>query len=60
MTGNTELAAVRETIRCEEVVELRAGAGTKVGFAAWEGANGERGGVTVFSKEWRERIIPAC
>lgn len=41
----------------EEAVALKAGSRKRVGFAAWEGANGERGGVKSFSKEWRELII---
>lgn len=41
----------------EEGVALHVGSGKRVGFAAWEGANGERGGVKSFSKEWRELVI---
>jgi len=41
----------------EESVELKAGNSKRVGFAAWEGANGERGGVKAFSKEWKELVI---
>lgn len=41
----------------EESVELRVGSGKRIGFAAWEGANGERGGVKAFSKEWKELVI---
>ncbi len=42
----------------EEAVQLKPGKkGKRIGFAAWEGANGERGGVKAFSKEWRELII---
>jgi DMSO reductase family type II enzyme heme b subunit len=37
----------------EEAVTLAPGAkNITVGFAAWEGGNGERGGVKSFSKEW--------
>ena len=37
----------------EEAVNLGVGAkGAKIGFAAWEGGNGERGGVKSFSQEW--------
>lgn len=43
----------------EEAVELAVGKSKRIGFAAWEGANGERGGVKAFSKEWRELIISA-
>lgn len=41
----------------EEAVNLSPGQKTAVGFAVWEGGNGERGGVKAFSKEWRELII---
>lgn len=41
----------------EECVELKTGKSKRVGFAAWEGSNGERGGIKAFSKEWRELII---
>jgi steroid C-25 hydroxylase gamma subunit len=43
----------------EEAVNLAPGAGTVVGFAAWEGASGERGGVKGFSKEWMEMTVEA-
>lgn len=43
----------------EEAVNLSPGTQTAVGFAAWEGANGERGGVKSFSKEWRDLILEA-
>lgn len=43
----------------EEAVKLKAGKSKRVGFAAWEGANGERGGVKAFSKEWRKLVISA-
>ena len=44
----------------EEAVNLAPGeARLRVGFAAWEGANGERGGVKSFSKEWRGLVIEA-
>jgi DMSO reductase family type II enzyme heme b subunit len=42
----------------EEAVNLQPG--TKdltVGFAAWEGGNGERGGVKAFSKEWMGLVV---
>lgn len=38
----------------DESVQLAPGAKVKVGFAVWEGSNGERAGVKSFSKEWRE------
>lgn len=40
--------------RKDEAVQLAPGAKVKVGFAVWEGSNGERAGVKSFSKEWRE------
>lgn len=40
-----------------EATELEAGRAVKVGFAVWEGSNGERAGVKSFSKEWRELVI---
>lgn len=43
----------------EEAVELEVGRAKRIGFAAWEGANGERGGVKAFSKEWRDLVIVA-
>ncbi len=51
--------AFKVTGEGEEAVELKAGEPKRVGFAAWEGANGERGGVKSFSGEWRELIITA-
>jgi DMSO reductase family type II enzyme heme b subunit len=42
-----------------EAVQLAAGAAVRVGFAIWEGANGERGGLKSFSKEWRELALQA-
>jgi len=38
----------------EEATQLGAGQAVRVGFAVWEGSNGERAGVKSFSKEWRE------
>jgi DMSO reductase family type II enzyme heme b subunit len=38
----------------DEATQLTPGAAVKVGFAVWEGSNGERAGVKSFSKEWRE------
>jgi len=43
----------------EETVQLAAGASVKIGFAVWEGSNGERAGVKSFSKEWRELVLDA-
>lgn len=41
----------------EEAVQLQPGNHIGIGFAVWEGSNGERGGVKAFSKEWRELVI---
>jgi complex iron-sulfur molybdoenzyme family reductase subunit gamma len=43
----------------EEAAQLAAGTTVKVGFAVWEGSNGERGGVKSFSKEWRDLSLDA-
>jgi DMSO reductase family type II enzyme heme b subunit len=43
----------------EEAVQLAPGAAVKIGFAVWEGSNGERAGVKSFSKEWRELALEA-
>lgn len=43
----------------EEAVNLKPGMKTMIGFAAWEGQNGERGGVKAFSKEWCELSLEA-
>ncbi len=43
----------------EQAVQLKPGGKIGIGFAVWEGSNGERGGVKAFSKEWRELIIKA-
>jgi DMSO reductase family type II enzyme heme b subunit len=43
----------------DEATQLRPGTSVKVGFAVWEGSNGERGGIKSFSKEWRELEIEA-
>jgi DMSO reductase family type II enzyme heme b subunit len=43
----------------EEAVNFTPGMKTVIGFAAWEGGNGERGGVKAFSKEWREFELKA-
>lgn len=40
-----------------DATELKAGEAVKVGFAVWEGSNGERAGVKSFSKEWRDLTI---
>jgi DMSO reductase family type II enzyme heme b subunit len=41
----------------EEAVQFKAGGHIAIGFAVWEGNNGERGGVKAFSKEWRDLVI---
>jgi len=41
----------------EEAVNIAPGVKTMVGFAAWEGSMGERGGVKGFSKEWMEMTV---
>jgi DMSO reductase family type II enzyme heme b subunit len=41
----------------DETTQLVPGSSVKVGFAVWEGSNGERAGVKSFSKEWRELQI---
>lgn len=38
-------------------VPLTPGKAAKVGFAVWEGSNGERGGFKAFSEEWQELEI---
>jgi DMSO reductase family type II enzyme heme b subunit len=43
----------------DETVQLAVGTAIKVGFAVWEGSNGERAGVKSFSKEWRELTMEA-
>jgi len=43
----------------EEATQLEPGRAVKIGFAVWEGSNGERGGVKSFSKEWRELTLAA-
>lgn len=43
----------------EEAVQLAPGKAVKVGFAVWEGSNGERAGLKSFSKEWRELTLDA-
>lgn len=45
--------------RRDETAQLAAGRPVKVGFAVWEGGNGERAGVKSFSKEWRELVLEA-
>lgn len=41
----------------EDAVKLAPGGKKAIGVAAWEGANGERGGVKAFSKEWRDLVL---
>ncbi|HVN87449.1 MAG TPA: ethylbenzene dehydrogenase-related protein, partial [Candidatus Binatia bacterium] len=43
----------------DEPAQLAAGGKVKIGFAVWEGSNGERAGVKSFSKEWRELELEA-
>lgn len=43
----------------DEMTQLAAGSSVKIGFAVWEGSNGERAGVKSFSKEWRELQLEA-
>lgn len=43
----------------EESTQLAVGQAVKVGFAVWEGSNGERAGVKSFSKEWRDLQLEA-
>jgi steroid C-25 hydroxylase gamma subunit len=43
----------------DETTQLAPGAKVKVGFAVWEGSNGERAGLKSFSKEWRELELEA-
>jgi DMSO reductase family type II enzyme heme b subunit len=43
----------------DETTQLAPGATVRVGFAVWEGSNGERAGVKSFSKEWRELTLDA-
>lgn len=43
----------------DETVQLAPGGTVKIGFAVWEGSNGERAGVKSFSKEWRELSLEA-
>jgi DMSO reductase family type II enzyme heme b subunit len=43
----------------DEAVQLAAGAAVQIGFAVWEGSNGERAGVKSFSKEWLELTLEA-
>jgi DMSO reductase family type II enzyme heme b subunit len=41
----------------EDSVKLAAGGKKSFGVGAWEGSNGERGGVKSFSKEWRTLVL---
>lgn len=43
----------------QQSVQLAPGATVKIGFAVWEGSNGERAGVKAFSKEWRPLALEA-
>lgn len=40
-----------------ETAQFTPGKAMKVGFAVWEGSNGERAGLKSFSKEWRELMV---
>ncbi len=57
--GTWRVVMARPLTASEESVALAPGMKTVVGFAAWEGANGERGGVKSFSKEWRDLVLEA-
>ncbi len=41
----------------EAAVDLAPGRSVRIGFAVWEGSNGERAGIKSFSKEWRELAL---
>ena len=43
----------------ERTVDLAPGKSIGIGIGVWEGANGERGGVKAFSKEWRALVLEA-
>lgn len=43
----------------DECTQLAPGGSVKIGFAVWDGSNGERAGVKSFSKEWRELKVEA-
>jgi DMSO reductase family type II enzyme heme b subunit len=45
--------------QAQEATPLAAGGAVKVGFAVWEGSNGERAGLKSFSREWRELTLGA-
>jgi DMSO reductase family type II enzyme heme b subunit len=45
--------------QAQEATPLAAGGAVKVGFAVWEGSNGERAGLKSFSREWRELTLDA-
>ncbi len=38
---------------------VKAGSTTKVGFAAWDGGNGERAGIKSFSVDWVDLVLAA-
>jgi DMSO reductase family type II enzyme heme b subunit len=40
-----------------ETARLAGGTSVEIGFAVWEGGNGERGGVKSYSREWRRLAI---
>lgn len=43
----------------DETAQLAGGTTTRVGFAVWEGSNGERAGIKSFSREWLDLVIEA-
>ena len=45
--------------QAKETVQLKAGASTKIGFAAWEGSNLERAGAKAYSTYWRNLALEA-
>jgi len=58
-TWTVVFARALSTAPPNEAVQLAPGNAVKVGFAVWEGSNGERAGVKSFSKEWRELALEA-
>ncbi len=57
--GTWRVVLARPLTVKEEAVNLTPGTETAIGFAVWEGGNGERGGVKAFSKEWRKLMLEA-
>ncbi len=57
--GHWQLVFLRR-LQVKEVssaVQFAAGQTCKIGFAVWEGSNGERGGLKAFSPEWQELTL---